>query len=580
LSPARVFCSDQAEDLASTTKDRREVEIAMIPPGMRGEEMMGDAEGVRAMTCPACGAQVHATEGQYRTTCQYCGALLELPRPSQPNAIPTIIATPAHARPESTVAHPKGCTLFAIVLTLIMLGAIGLVIFGVYRGLSGTNLSSIRFGMTSWRVSMPALIVLGADNGDPDALVYTDDYSSDTSFLSYFDGHTRTLRWQTAPLGEDSYLAAMVENDTMILVVVKTRVMALDRETGQITWEASVSDDLPSSCAHDCLRLVGQRVVILARDGGLYGLDAQSGRMVWNTRLNSTPDRLYAVDDQVAVLDNRDGSVVLLIIDPIDGSERQTLRPKCSDSSSGSTDDPDLNSSILVSPDQKSLVILFGFFNSCVQRWAVASGTMTWNAFLGDIRFSHGFGPSPILLGDSIYVASEHQIVEVKLADGKWRILISDPDYEFVPLMEGDGILITRAKRTRGTTRFELWGLDAATGKQVWQHPFPGSEPLDEPDRMGGLIDQGDSAWTAHLTSAGLVVVQAMAQPHQLTVETLDPRTGASGGPVAIPLTGVIGDFYTVPEVVGWPHDQLWLMVDGRMYVVNLAHGRLEFMWP
>jgi hypothetical protein len=114
----------------------------------------------------------------------------------------------------------------------------------------------------------------------------------------------------------------------------------------------------------------------------------------------------------------------------------------------------------------------------------------------------------------------------------------------------------------------------------VWQHPFPGSEPLDEPDRMGGLIDQGDSAWTAHLTSAGLVVVQAMAQPHQLTVETLDPRTGASGGPVAIPLTGVIGDFYTVPEVVGWPHDQLWLMVDGRMYVVNLAHGRLEFMWP
>jgi hypothetical protein len=97
---------------------------------------------------------------------------------------------------------------------------------------------------------------------------------------------------------------------------------------------------------------------------------------------------------------------------------------------------------------------------------------------------------------------------------------------------------------------------------------------------MAGLIDDGDSAWTAHLTPAGLAVVRAMAQPHQLTVEMLNPRTGASGGPVAIPLSGINGDFYSVPEVLGWNRDQLWLILDGRMYVVNPEKGNLEFTWP
>ncbi len=103
---------------------------------------------------------------------------------------------------------------------------------------------------------------------------------------------------------------------------------------------------------------------------------------------------------------------------------------------------------------------------------------------------------------------------------------------------------------------------------------------MDEPDRMSGLIDEGASAWTAHLTSAGLGVVQAMALPHQLTVEVLDPATGTSGGVEVIPLTGVSGDFYAVPDVVDWRGDRLWLMVEGQMVVLNLTNRSLEYMWP
>jgi outer membrane protein assembly factor BamB len=427
---------------------------------------------------------------------------------------------------------------------------------------------------------LPALILPTGGAGGPDVLVYTYDTLQDTRFLSYILGGTQSVRWPSDPLGEDSYRAALAVDDTKVLAVVKTRVFALDRQSGSLAWEASISDEIPYSCPDDCLMVVGQRVVVLSRDGRLAGFDAQSGQTVWNTRLNSTPDQLYAVNGQLAVFDNRDGAVVLLVIDPVDGSEQETLTPECTDPSSGFVDDPGFNSQVLVTPDQRSLVLLFGFFSSCVQRWDIASGSMAWNASLGDVAFSHAFGPTSIISGDSVYVAGDNQLLTVGLTDGIWTVLTDDPDYELVPLGTRDGVLITRAKRTRGSTRFELWGLEMSTGRQVWQHPLPDSEPLDEPDRMSGLIDKGDSAWTAHLTAEGLVVVTAMAEPHQLTVETLDPATGTSAGATPIPLAGITGGFYAVPDVVAWVDDQLWLIVEGRVYAVSPAQGALEFKWP
>lgn len=560
--------------------DRRFSTKVQGVPAKCGEGTVLDSESVRAITCPSCGAQIHVAEGQNRTTCAYCGVELQLPHPSRPEAKLTIVVPSSNVRPKPIEAAPKRWGSSVVVLVVVLLAAAGLVTFGVLQGLGHIDVSSITSALSSLRASTPALLVPGAAGGNPDVLVYTVDHSKDSRFLTYLDGQALTTRWESPALGEDSYRAEMAESDALIYVGVNTGVMALDRQTGQVSWQASVSDELPYGCGQGCLRVVGQRVVVLAKDGGLYGLDAQSGRVVWNTRLNSTPDQLFAANDRVAVFDKREGDVVLSIIDPVDGTELHALSPKCTDSSSGFTDDPDLSSSVLVSPDQKSLILLFGFFSSCVQRWDVASGSMMWSASHGDVSFSNAFDPSPIIIGDSLFVSSDNQLVEVKLADGQWRVLIEDPDYEFVPLAEQDAVLITRAKRTRGTTRFELWGVDADTGKRIWQHPLPGSEPLDEPDRMIGLIDQGELAWTAHLTPEGLSLVQAEANPHQLTVETLDPATGASAGVVAMALNGISGDFYSVPEIIGWNGDQLWLMVEGRLDVVNLALSQIDLVWP
>jgi outer membrane protein assembly factor BamB len=541
---------------------------------------MSNPEGVRAITCPSCGAQLHVAEGVYRTTCDYCGALLELPRPTQPDG--TTIVVVNQGKPAAGTATPRTISGAGgiIVTATILLVIVGLVSYFIVQGLGGDQLSTIVSSLSSYHISTPSMILPRPDGRAADAIVFTYDGSKDTRFLSYFDGVAQALRWQTDPLGDDSYRTVLAQDGQFVFAAVKTQLMALDRGSGSIVWQASLSDEVPSNCQGECLVVAASRVVALTRDGRLTAFDEHSGGVVWNIRLNSTPDHFFLVKNEIAVFDNRDEKVALVVVDAMDGSEQRILRPECQDSSSGFTDEPDLNSPVLLAPDQESVVILFGFFSTCAQRWSVTSGSLLWNASLGDSSFSPAFDPAPVLSGDSIFLAAGNQVIRIRFSDGEWGALIEDPDYEFVPLAARDGVLITRAKRTRGTTRFELWGVSLSDGKQVWQHPFPDSEPLDGPDSMSGLIDKGDSAWTAQLTSAGLVIVTASADPHQLTVETLDPSTGTSGAGGVIPLTSISGDFYSVPDVMGWYHDQLWLIIEGKVYVLDPAQANAQVVWP
>ncbi len=541
---------------------------------------MSNPEGVRAVVCPSCGARIHVAEGKYQTTCDYCGALLELPRPSMPESTPIIIVAQGSPTPRPAGVRPRVGGVAIIVTALVMLAVVGFISFLVVQVLDNTGLPSITSASGSFHASMPAMILPGDDGGASGAVIYTYDGTKDTRFLVYFDGATRDLRWQTDPLGDDSYRTQIAASDTLVFAAVKTDLMAIDRVSGTVVWDASISDEIPSSCPGGCLRVVGSRVVALSSDGRLTGFDAPSGRVVWSIRLDGTPDQFFIANGQIGVFDRRDGKVVLPVIDAMDGSEKRVLTPECLDESSGFVDEPDLNSPVVVAPDQDSVVMAFGFFSSCVQRWNVTTGSPMWNAMLGDLSFSPAFDPGPKLSGNSIYVAPQNQLVRINMADGEWELLVEDPDYEFVPLEARGDILITRAKRTRGTTRFELWGVNLSTGRLAWQHPLPGSEPLDGPDSMVGLIDKQDSAWTSHLAPAGLIMVTATADPHQLTVETLDPATGTSGGASVIPLTGISGDFYAVPDIMGWYRDQLWMIVEGRMLVVDPGEGKIALAWP
>ena len=141
-----------------------------FPPDILGEGSLSGIDGVRAVTCPSCGARVQMAEGQYRTTCQYCGALLELPRPAPPPAV-----TPDRQGPRATSSEPAeasaGCRRLLLIPLLILLGTVGIGIYMASRSSSGAALSQISAALDMQHVSTPALMISSSDGRQPDALV-------------------------------------------------------------------------------------------------------------------------------------------------------------------------------------------------------------------------------------------------------------------------------------------------------------------------------------------------------------------------------------------------------------------------
>ena len=293
--------------------------------------------------------------------------------------------------------------------------------------------------------------------------------------------------------------------------------------------------------------------------------------------MSSTPDRLNVIRDQLMIIDRDNGDAFVSIIDPATGKEVQHLAPKCTADPESIPDTLETDAAVVMDSDQ-SLYLMYGTFTACVQRWDVTGGKLAWQTGLKDASFTIADDIYPLVSDDSIFVNGRNAVYAVSKKDGKSRALINNADYEFVPLAIHTNTLIVRAKRTRGSTRYELWGVDIPSGKSLWQHPFTATEPLDEPDRMAGLIDRTDSGFTTHLTSAGLVIVTAKGEPHQLVLETLNPETGASTGEKTIGLN-VSGSFYSVPDVAGWTNDTGYFVIEGQLYVVNLISGTTTYVW-
>ena len=159
------------------------------------------------------------------------------------------------------------------------------------------------------------------------------------------------------------------------------------------------------------------------------------------------------------------------------------------------------------------------------------------------------------------------------------NVLMNNPDYETVLLALAGDKLIVRARRTRGTERFELWGVDTASGTPAWQMAMQGSSPIDPPDEMAGLIDDTGSAWTWKLTATGLVVMKFQAKPNQLILQTFNPVDGISLGSQTIALGRISGDFYESPTFIGWQGDVAYFSLESNIYSLDVTTGKLKAVY-
>jgi outer membrane protein assembly factor BamB len=196
----------------------------------------------------------------------------------------------------------------------------------------------------------------------------------------------------------------------------------------------------------------------------------------------------------------------LVFLNPADGSQERVITPACQ-YDQYSSDTLSTDSGLLYDEAENALYLVYGFSNGCVQRLDLASGQITWQIVSED---SFNFSPdgfNVLNTHSTIYFSNGSQLLAVDKGAGKLQTLLSNEDYDFVPLALTGDRLVVRARRTRGSERFELWGLNPASGERLWQMNL-NAAPLDPPNDLVGLVDQETGR-----QSTGLVAVPGRSQP-------------------------------------------------------------------
>ncbi len=533
-----------------------------------------------------------------RTTCDYCGAVLErerlvTPEPtvsSKTHEAQVIVIQTGHAT--TSVTRKSGgssclSVLFILVLIVGIGGAVGWFRFrGQLSSLTGltdlaqlANLSQLEKIINTITVSSLTDVMLLPSGNDvePDFLTYVYKTDAETYALTYVNTLNSTIRWEGPPFKE-WYAAKVLLSPEVLYTFDETKLLALSRTDGKVLWQTSLADKLSPSCSN-CFALLANRVLALVQGGTVQGFNAETGQLVWSKRLNFEPTgRLLPAGDQLLIFDRTANSAnnLITIVDPASGNTVAELTLSGCDGRLF-----DLSHPLLYNEKQSELYMISGNIigPACVQVVDIVGRQIVQKIVFEGVALPSDFSnfvseQSRALLTDEALYFSGHQqqvsgngpglIVKVNLADKSWQTLAASPDYELVPLAATDNLLLVRATRSRGTERSELWGLDSVSGEPRWQYVLQTQRWFKEPG--------SGAAWDWHLTPAGLAVLQLTSDPDQLLVEMLNPQTGVSAGQKTIPLED---DYLT--DIV-WTDKAAWLALR-KIYKVDLQTGTVSYTW-
>lgn len=409
----------------------------------------------------------------------------------------------------------------------------------------------------------------------PDLLItnWAPSQDVDTFYLTYVtrDGEKWDVRWERELEEFDRWYHPMAVFDTeRAYYVAEASLLALNRADGTTDWETPLSDLVTASCQH-CLQIVADRVVVLTTDYVLQGIDAAGGELLWSVRLNDAAtarDGFSLVDEQVVLLDwiaPDSHKTAIHVFDPKDGKLVRQVAPACPNPD----DQPDIEEAVIAPP-----TLAFGghaiILNDCgfdpyVQSWDLTAGRMLWRQALPEEADS---GVNSILSGEErVYLDTYYGLFAISMADGQTELLAEeiDPDYSWQLLDEHQGILLAWARRTRGSSRYELWALDAS-GERIWRHEMQGDSLLE--------VSSGIADCAYRFAPDDLLLIQTLDDPDQLLLEVLDPRTGQVLDQSAREVERASLDD------VAWSGYYGYLTTDGDVYEIDLEMMALTAAWP
>ncbi len=498
------------------------------------------------------------------------------------------------ARPQRS--SPWGCLVGVIIAAAVVIG-IGGVVFAtspqaaafVQQVLSGDVQQAIGTAGTIGArivINRPGTIVPGANDGPPEALMLTTQYpatsgSTSETRLVAVSTTTRKLLWQTAPLDAKLYDTPILANPAFVYILNNQKLMALKRTDGTVGWQATLADKMQTSLC-DCLRLAGTRLAALTDDGTLEVFDTATGRSQWKASAKApAPRGLYVLGQRVAFMDrDAKNNGVLRAFDLATGKET-TVQPACKGSDIGPAY-ADWTTPLWLSPKGSEFYMIFGTFATCVQRWDAQTLKMTWSAPPPDSAAGSGGSPNGLLTlfsADTLYLSEGSTVWAFALADGQARVAVSDPDHTFLLLTTHGSDLMVTAKSQRGTTKYAIWAVNAASGQTHWTFDLGDNPPLE----AGGIIDDGTPVWLAQPASDGLRVIRFQSaadnKSYKILTDTLNWDSGESAGQKSAPLN-LDTIILSAPDWTIWKNDTLWMVMNYQLLAFDVAQQKMVYQWP
>jgi hypothetical protein len=426
-------------------------------------------------------------------------------------------------------------------------------------------------GAAPGRRFLPAPPVpLDTDTPVPDLLVISRNFERGASTIAYMSPGGDGVRWESAPIGDgNEYSWVVAYGDEVVIVAAETRLLGLSRASGELLWEAPLTDGISPNICADCLQIFDDVVVALPQDGELQAFSVANGAPRWRVTLREATRQIVRAGDLVGVPDDRaddESGSVLRLFDPRDGAEAEPFSPQCPDQRhSDYMQSPGYYAHIGQDPGGRLLLWLIGSSSPCLLSVDAATREVVGRTYLDGFSSSELSPRTSLWFRDTLYVSDGQQIAEV--APQGMRVLLSEGSYTLSPLAAGEGTLLVLAQRTRGSSRYELWAVDIASGERRWERVFTATDP------MGPGGDTG--SFTAALVGDAVAVLELQGEEEELAYELIALSDGASRARSTI-ATADQGDDL---RAAIWSRQRLVLVTD-ELYAIDLGTGQVLLRWP
>ena len=523
------------------------------------------AKNPTSLTCPSCGAPLKVAELQTRVDCQYCHATIELPADK---SNPIIIQPPTI--PDFQYIKPIGRLIGWLVgfFLFLVIGGIAIVLFTTKSKSVDQTLEGVRIYSIYDLKLLPSNDVQAAKQFV--GISYNSDESRKLTMLDF--DQEPILRWQATDLGEQSYQSIYTIAGDNVVLVSKTNLSLLRRSDGIKIWETSLSDQLPTSC-DSCLVVSENTIFALTQIGVLHAFDLITGQQKWSKSFEKWHEGIAIFDNNPIVVHEIEGVLAIVTYDGTNGQILKKSNPTCPNYIF--TDDPqefEMNSDLII--NDKFYYLLYGFWEpGCFEKWNPSTNTMEWQSLLPETLVR---SDQHILFSDEwIFIAAErsNQIWKIESKNGNASLFLENENYSIRPVEFQDNILIVQAIRTKGSSRYEIWGYDLTSGDRIWQIIPQAFRSIEV--NASSIIDSA-GVYDIHLTSNKLILLQAFDDPARITFDQIDLASGVVQKQTS----------FTLPDqtvfslsLIGWQDQIAWLDTD-EIYGFDSFTGQPIAQWP